>query len=599
MRGILGVMTPSRARHTGNQVTQLELVEPAANCASILPNDLQEFFIPVHDEVRLWPSEVRLVNHPAVARLSDIFQLSQTHLVYRGATHSRFEHAVGTLHAAQLMLEALERNYKIANAKGKAFEEIGYRRADPPRVPEIAFIRLSALLHDIGHLAAGHTFEDELGLLDKHDGDERLNHILDKKIWHDYEESFTLREIIDQEYIAFAQATETGKTASEIYLDIVSKDRQHIASRTGSTFRLQICRDLVGNTICADLLDYLPRDFHHIGKVRHFDKRLLDYMEIRLEVKSGNEFLVVNLRSADNVRSDAVSAIVNFLNERYELAEFALFHRTKLCATAMLERVVAEVSDATGDDSWFGDQLDSLLALTDMELLTWLRNEIHRLDPRRTNRRLVGADRVARDLRLRQLHKRFYGVDNLALGIRADEIRQNFAGKAGAANRLNTVRSLEEDFGLPPGSIVIYCPGSEMNAKIANVKILVHDRVATLKEIEDEGTDAGLTGGVLEAQQVRFKRLWRMLFAISPAAKEQLGEAQMKRLIQCVDRVVLGKSGPGETPEEAALALVIELTNMKDSALWGRNLVKAAVGTRKSELIRYPLGAPTLRSLTE
>jgi len=34
---------------------------------------------------------------------------------------------------------------------------------------------------------------------------------------------------------------------------------------------LQVCRDIVGNTICADFLDYLHRDWYHLGKPLYFD----------------------------------------------------------------------------------------------------------------------------------------------------------------------------------------------------------------------------------------------------------------------------------------------------------------------------------------
>jgi hypothetical protein len=40
------------------------------------------------------------------------------------------------------------------------------------------------------------------------------------------------------------------------------------------------------------------------------------------------------------------------------------------------------------------------------------------------------------------------------------------------ANRAKALRLLEEDFDLPPGSIVMYCPESRMNKKIAEFSCL-------------------------------------------------------------------------------------------------------------------------------
>src|SRR6202035_4784527 len=68
-----------------------------------LPEMLQEFFLPIWGPVRLTAAELRLVDHPAFARLGDIYQLGQTYLVFRGATHKRWEHALGTMHAAQVI----------------------------------------------------------------------------------------------------------------------------------------------------------------------------------------------------------------------------------------------------------------------------------------------------------------------------------------------------------------------------------------------------------------------------------------------------------------------------------------------------------------
>ena len=42
---------------------------------------------------------------------------------------------------------------------------------------------MAALLHDIGHVPFGQTFEDELHLLDKHDEMPRLSRILSKDTW--------------------------------------------------------------------------------------------------------------------------------------------------------------------------------------------------------------------------------------------------------------------------------------------------------------------------------------------------------------------------------------------------------------------------------
>ena len=77
-------------------------------------------------------------------RLRYIRQLGHAFLVYPGATHTRFEHALGTYHLARRALLLLE--------------ERGYL-ADVP-ADEVALVRLAALLHDIGHYPFSHALEE-------------------------------------------------------------------------------------------------------------------------------------------------------------------------------------------------------------------------------------------------------------------------------------------------------------------------------------------------------------------------------------------------------------------------------------------------------
>jgi hypothetical protein len=123
----------------------------------------QEFFLPVTGFVWFFPEEVEVINHPAFQRLGRINQLGQAYLVFRGATHKRIEHSLGAVHIVQRMISAISRNSEKAQFRRQPLAE----QLSPS---EVRFVRLGALLHDIGHLAAGHTLEDELGLIGAHDG---------------------------------------------------------------------------------------------------------------------------------------------------------------------------------------------------------------------------------------------------------------------------------------------------------------------------------------------------------------------------------------------------------------------------------------------
>lgn len=82
-----------------------------------------------------------IIQHPYFQRLRNIHQLGLTHMVYPGATHTRFQHSIGAMH---LMQNALE----ILSNKGVDISE-----------EEKEATLAAILLHDIGHTAFSHALE--------------------------------------------------------------------------------------------------------------------------------------------------------------------------------------------------------------------------------------------------------------------------------------------------------------------------------------------------------------------------------------------------------------------------------------------------------
>ena len=95
---------------------------------------------PVHGFITI-PDEFiyDLIQHPHVQRLRRIKQLGMSHLVYPGANHTRFHHALGAMY---LMSEAIS----VLGDKGVEITE------DEKLAAQIAI-----LLHDIGHGPFSHT----------------------------------------------------------------------------------------------------------------------------------------------------------------------------------------------------------------------------------------------------------------------------------------------------------------------------------------------------------------------------------------------------------------------------------------------------------
>jgi len=85
-----------------------------------------------------------VLDTPAVQRLRYVRQLGHAFLVYPGATHSRFEHALGAYHLTKSALTAL--------AERRELEAV----SEEDRLAA----RLAALLHDIGHYPFSHGLEE-------------------------------------------------------------------------------------------------------------------------------------------------------------------------------------------------------------------------------------------------------------------------------------------------------------------------------------------------------------------------------------------------------------------------------------------------------
>jgi HD superfamily phosphohydrolase len=128
--------------------------------------------------------------------------------------------------------------------------------------------------------------------------------------------------------------------------------------------------DLVGNTICADLLDYARRDAHNAGLRIQFDDRFLRYLCVTSVRDGFSPTRKPCIRTAIQIfthkmRHDVLSEMSGILKARYLINERVLFHPTKCAAGAMLGTAV-QLLGLRDLPSWMqvlGDQ-EFLRALT-------------------------------------------------------------------------------------------------------------------------------------------------------------------------------------------------------------------------------------------
>lgn len=92
-------------------------------------------------------SERQIIGYPWVQRLRFIHQLQTARWVYPSAEHTRFQHVLGVMHLASRSVESLYDSLHATcdNTPGKGYAE--------------TLLRMSGLLHDVGHGPFGHFFD--------------------------------------------------------------------------------------------------------------------------------------------------------------------------------------------------------------------------------------------------------------------------------------------------------------------------------------------------------------------------------------------------------------------------------------------------------
>ncbi|GEM_PF-6553379 len=110
--------------------------------------------------------EEALIKNKWLKRLQRIYQNQMTFLSYPGATHTRYQHSLGTMHLSGQFTHYLypkyynqilkEEGHKLENNSPEHIEEI---LGLCPVEYAIATMRVAGLLHDVGHGPFSHSFE--------------------------------------------------------------------------------------------------------------------------------------------------------------------------------------------------------------------------------------------------------------------------------------------------------------------------------------------------------------------------------------------------------------------------------------------------------
>jgi len=243
---------------------------------------------PLWDNIRLDRVALLALDTPAVQRLRYIRQLGHAFLVYPGATHTRFEHALGAYHLARRALAALEERGELECV----LEE------------ECTAVRLAALLHDIGHYPFSHALE---------------------------EAGFPSHEALG---IAKLARGELGNRLAEIGGPTLPG---RIGDLVGGRSRSAL-QGLVSGSLDLDKIDYLSRDAFMCGVP--YGTVDVDRLLASLTLVESDDRLEVG------VHEKGVSALESLLFAKYQMYRNVYWHHAVRSATCMFKRAVREAVGA-------------------------------------------------------------------------------------------------------------------------------------------------------------------------------------------------------------------------------------------------------------
>jgi len=229
---------------------------------------------PVHGFITITNNILHdIIEHPYFQRLRRIKQLGLTHLVYPGAMHTRFQHALGAMYLMDEALKTLQQKKNNVSAK------------------EIKAAKAAILMHDIGHGPFSHALEHSI-----------VNGITHEEI------SMLMMHKLNKDF--------DGKldTALEIFQ---GKHSKHFLSQ------------LISSQLDVDRMDYLRRDSFFTGVSEGVigTQRILKMLDVK------NDALVVEekgIYSIDNfLNSRRIMYWQVYLHKTSLSAEFILINILK------------------------------------------------------------------------------------------------------------------------------------------------------------------------------------------------------------------------------------------------------------------------------
>ncbi len=307
-----------------------------------------QFTVPVEGQAAE-RTEKDLIDTPWLQRLRKIHQLQSSFWVFPSGEHSRFQHSLGTMHMAGRFADRLYASLKQA-----------FTRHCPSLSLVKELLRLTGLLHDIGHGPFSHFFDQNFleplhgtnhEALGQRIVTEKLGPIV-RGIRRSPDGPFEKDEVIHPEHIAFLMRKPDPGAADQM------------------PRWLQTLQPVFSGIYTADNMDYIQRDAYMTG----FSLDMVDIDRLLYYTFVTEKGLTLHKSGASTLR--------RFVNARFTMYADVYFHRTNRAVDLHMQEIFQETIQRLFplDPQ---ESLDAYLGVSDWSLLEGVQRWAADEDPRK------------------------------------------------------------------------------------------------------------------------------------------------------------------------------------------------------------------------
>lgn len=231
-------------------------------CRGDLVRKAKNIHIPIHGSISVTHMAKHFIDNRFFQRLKNLKQLGVCDYIFPGATHTRFEHSLGTYHLADRIMNRI----KDKSDNKQLIQWLSL-------IPEIKqhvlvfglddwiieLVKIAALCHDIGHGPFSHLFDDvfiKKSVFSNH-----------PMATHEFRSCAIVETMIRETFVLSRFITDNDIKFIQTLIDPTSEHKGFIYQIVSNNL----------NGLDVDKYDYISRDAHHIGIKNGFDhSKLVD-----------------------------------------------------------------------------------------------------------------------------------------------------------------------------------------------------------------------------------------------------------------------------------------------------------------------------------